>query len=192
MLRTGHTLVDEAAKHNVLPLDDRFRERFVVNAHRLHGVRKRYVLHGGMGHLPTEVAPDVRNRSYLTEADVDVGNDDEGVLIAHGDAASGYSLYLQDRRLVHDMNIGGEHVIVRSRAFVAPGKRRLGVRVRRPAETVLFASEFTLLIDGIPAGRIQSQLGFCITATVEDGIREIISALHHGVITDPQNPAYRN
>jgi len=40
--------------------------------------------------------------------------------------------------------------------------------------------------------KIQSQLGFGITATVEDGIREIIGALHHGVITDPQNPAYRN
>jgi len=63
-----------------------------------------------MGHLPTEVAPDVRNRSYLIEADVDVGKDDEGVLIAHGDAASGYSLYLQDGELVHDMNIGAAHV----------------------------------------------------------------------------------
>jgi arylsulfatase len=151
---------DEAAKHNVLPLDDRFRERFVVNADRLHGVRKRYVLHAGMGHLPTEVAPDVRNRSYLIEAEVDVRKDDEGVLIAHGDAASGYSLYLRDSQLVHDMNIGGEHVIVRSQAFVPPGKRRLGVRVRRLAETVPRTTEFTLLIDDIPAGCIQSQLAF--------------------------------
>ena len=30
---------DEAAKHNVLPLDDRFRERFVVKANRVHGAR---------------------------------------------------------------------------------------------------------------------------------------------------------
>jgi arylsulfatase len=41
-----------------------------------------------------------------------------------------------------------------------PGKRRLGVRVRRLRETVPPTSEFTLLIDGIPAGRVQSQLGF--------------------------------
>jgi hypothetical protein len=60
----------------------------------------------------------------------------------------------------HDMNIGGEHVIVRSQASVPPGDRRLGVRVRRLAETVPPTSEFTLLIDGIPADRIQSQLGF--------------------------------
>jgi arylsulfatase len=147
---------EEAAKHNVLPLDDRFRERFVV-ANRVHGLRKRYVFHAGMGHLPTEAAPDVRSRNYLIEADVHVGKSDEGVLIAHGDAASGYSLYLQGGHLVHDMNIGSEHVIVRSQALVPPGERRLGVRVHRLALTT---SEFTLLIDGMPTGRVQSQLGF--------------------------------
>jgi arylsulfatase len=147
---------EEAAKHNVLPLDDRFRERFVV-ANRVHGSRKGYVFHAGMGHLPTEAAPDVRSRNYLIEADAHVGKGDEGVLIAHGDAASGYSLYLQGGHLVHDMNIGSEHVIVRSQALVPPGERRLGVRVRRLALTT---SEFTLLIDGMPTGRVQSQLGF--------------------------------
>ena len=61
-----------------------------------------------------DVAPDVRSRSYLIEADVHIGEACEGVLIAHGDATTGYSLYLQSGHLVHDMNIGGEHVLVRS------------------------------------------------------------------------------
>ena len=151
---------DEAAKHNVLPLDDRFRERFVVNADRVHGARKRYVFHAGMGHLPTEVAPDVRSRSYLIDAEVHLGEADEGVLIAHGDAGSGYSLYLQGHHLVHDMNIGGEHVIVRSQVPVLRGEHRLGVRVRRVAEEVAPMREFTLLIDGKAAGCIRSRLGF--------------------------------
>jgi arylsulfatase A-like enzyme len=157
----------EAEKHKVLPLDDRFRERFVVNASRFHGARKRYVFHPGMGHLPTEAAPDVRSRSYLIEADVDVTAGCEGVLIAHGDATTGYSLYLRSGHLVHDMNVGGEHVLVRSAEPVPPGQRRLGVRVRRltreaqPTErTGPGISEFTLLIDGIPAGRTASRLGF--------------------------------
>jgi hypothetical protein len=56
-------------------------------------------------------------------------------------------------------------VIVRSAALVPPGKRRLGVRVRRLTPEVRSnagpgISEFTLLIDGIPAGCIQSPLGF--------------------------------
>ena len=158
---------EEAEKHKVLPLDDRFRERFVVNVNRFHGARKRYVFHAGMGHLATDVAPDVRSRSYLIEADVHIAEACEGVLIAHGDATTGYSLYLQSGHLVHDMNIGGEHVIVRSASPVSPGRRRLGVRVRRLTREVQSTmntgpgiSEFTLLIDGMPAGGIQSRLGF--------------------------------
>ena len=158
---------EEAEKHKVLPLDDRFRERFVVNATRFHAVRKRYVFHAGMGHLPNDVAPDLRSRSYLIEAHVQTGADSEGMLIAHGDATGGYSLYLQSGHLVHDMNIGGEHVIVRSDVPVSPGERRLGVRVLRltrepPVITAenLRLSEFTLLIDGVPAGRAESWLGF--------------------------------
>ena len=157
----------EAEKHQVLPLDDRFRERFVVSANRHHGARKRYVFHAGMGHLPSEVAPDARSRSYLIEADARVTAGCEGVLIAHGDATTGYSLYLRSGHLVHDMNVGGEHVLVRSAEPVPPGPRRLGVRVRRltreaqPTErTGPGVSEFTLLIDGIPSGRIESRLGF--------------------------------
>jgi hypothetical protein len=126
-----------------------------------------YVFHAGMGHVPTEVAPDVRSRGYLIEAHAQVGNGAEGVLIAHGDATTGYSLFLRGGRLLHDMNVGGEHVIVESGRLVPPGERRLGVRVRRLTRAEKPAmgtgpglSEFTLLIDGEPAGRIESKLGF--------------------------------
>jgi hypothetical protein len=158
---------EEAEKYNVLPLDDRFRERFVTNARRFHGGRRQYVMHAGMGHLPTEVAPDIRSRSYRIEADVHVTDTSEGVLIAHGDATTGYSLYVQSGHLIHDMNIGGEHVIVRSDTPILPGRRRLGVCVRRIAPTgsstenpIRGGSEFTLVIDGASAGRVRSQLGF--------------------------------
>ena len=42
----------------VLPLDDRFAPRFADNAKRFHGPRNRFVFHAGMGHVPTDVAPD--------------------------------------------------------------------------------------------------------------------------------------
>jgi arylsulfatase len=49
---------------------------------------------------------------------------------------------------------------VRSAEPVPPGLRRLGVRVRRLTREVSeCVSEFTLLIDGIPSGRISSRLG---------------------------------
>jgi arylsulfatase A-like enzyme len=160
----------QAEQNNVLPLDDRFAARFAVNAARFQGARKQFVFHAGMGHVPTDVAPDVRSRSYRIEADVGIDTAKaQGVLIAHGDATSGYSLYLQDGRLVHDVNIGGEHVIVRSDRAVPLGDHTLGVRVRRLTREAqpkmgvgMGLSEYTLLIDGEPAGAIQSRLGFAM------------------------------
>jgi hypothetical protein len=88
-------------------------------------------------------------------------------LIAHGDMTSGYSLYIKEGRLVHDLNIGGGHEIVISDRKVLAGARRLGVYVERlvrkepPAKGARTGvSAYTLLIDGEPAGSIETQLGF--------------------------------
>ncbi|PSO15229.1 arylsulfatase [Bradyrhizobium sp. MOS003] len=159
---------EEAEKHKVLPLDDRFGPRFAENAARFHGARHHFVFHAGMGHVPTDVAPDVRSRSYTIEAHVEIGEAGaDGVLISHGDATSGYSLYVSDGHLVHDLNIGGSHQIVRSDRKVPTGARRLGVHVERlvrkeaPAKgSRTGVTEYTLLIDGEPAGSLQTQLGF--------------------------------
>jgi arylsulfatase A-like enzyme len=159
---------EQAETHQVLPLDDRFGPRFAENAARFHGARNRFTFHAGMGHVPTDVAPDVRSRSYTIEADVEIGERGaEGVLIAHGDATSGYSLYVRDGHLVHDLNIGGGHEIVTSDRKLPSGAHRLGVRVerlRRQSEPAKGArtglSEYTLLIDGEAAGTLQSQLAF--------------------------------
>lgn len=158
----------EAEKHQVLPLDDRFGPRFAENAARFQGARNRFTFHAGMGHVPTDVAPDVRSRSYTIEADVEIGDGGaEGVLIAHGDATSGYSLYVRGGHLIHDLNIGGGHEIVASDRRIAPGAHRLGVRVERlvrqsePAKGARTGeSQYTLLIDGEPAGSLTTQLAF--------------------------------
>ena len=146
----------QAEKHQVLPLDDRFAERFAVNAKRFHGARKTFVFHRGMGHVPTDVAPDIRSRSYFIEAEARLAAGDEGVLIAHGDMTCGYSLFVRDGRLVHDMNIGGKHVTLTSDRPVEPGHRRLGVAVR-PGPG---GRRVVLMIDGTPAGELTTPLGF--------------------------------
>jgi arylsulfatase len=158
----------EAERHNVLPLDDRFGPRFAENAARFHGARHQFIFHAGMGHVPTDVAPDVRSRSYTIEAHVEIGDGGaEGVLIAHGDATSGYSLYIRDGLLVHDLNIGGGYEILRSDRRFAPGAHRLGLHVERLVRTEPPAkgartgfSKYTLLIDGEPVGSAQTQLAF--------------------------------
>jgi hypothetical protein len=155
------TMIEEwwrqAEKSKVLPLDDRFQQRFGDNAKRFHGPRKRFVFHAGMGHVPTDVAPDVRNRTYTIEADAHVdGPTTEGVLIAHGDATTGYSLYMKDGKLAYDMNIGGEHHLIVSDRPVQAGNRLLGVRMRRDKGRNLA----TLLIDGEAVGSFDTQHGF--------------------------------
>jgi arylsulfatase len=163
----------QAEAHQVLPLDDRFGPRFVESARRYHGPRNRFVFHAGVGHIPSDVAPDLRGRGYLIEAEVFIDRPDvQGVLIAHGDATSGYSLFVRDGRLVHDMNIGGQHHVLESDRPVPQGHCRLGIRVQAgplvpvppppaPMQAMVPAwREGTLLIDGEPAGSLRSQAGF--------------------------------
>ena len=147
----------QAEASKVLPLDDRFQQRFGDNAKRFHGPRKRFVFHSGMGHVPTDVAPDVRSRTYTIEADARIdGPTTEGVLIAHGDMTSGYTLYVKDGRLVHDLNVGGQHHIVTSDRPIPAGNRKLGFRMRRHKGK----GTGMLLIDGEPAGSLETEFGF--------------------------------
>ena len=119
---------EQATSYQVLPLDDRFAERFAENAERHLGQRTSFTFWAGMGHLPSDVAPDLRSRSYRLDALVEPTRPGVcGVLIAHGDATSGYSLYIDNGgHLVHDLNIGGSHQIVRSPEPVPEGSTSLG------------------------------------------------------------------
>ena len=82
---------------------------------------------------------------------------ERGVLLAHGDATSGYSLYLQDGRLHHTLNIGGQKTTVSSDGPVPAGATRLGVVSRRSDAG---PRTFTLTIDGAPAGEVTAVTGF--------------------------------
>ncbi|MCU0965946.1 MAG: arylsulfatase, partial [Burkholderiaceae bacterium] len=85
---------------------------------------------------------------------------------------SGYSLFIRDGKLVHDMNIGGQHHVVESDRPLPRGHCRLGIRVQAgplvpvpPPPAPMHAMvpawrEGTLLIDGQPAGSLRTQAGF--------------------------------
>ncbi|MFN0185592.1 MAG: arylsulfatase [Aquabacterium sp.] len=164
----------QAEAHQVLPLDDRFGARFAANALRYQGERRLFTFHAGMGHLPTDVAPDVRGRGYRIAAHVRVDDpaSANGVLLAHGDATSGYTLYLRDGHLVHDMNIGGVHHELVSPRPVAAGHQVLGLRmdmgpwVRLPNlppsvdPNVRASRTATLLHGDEPVGSLTARVGF--------------------------------
>jgi hypothetical protein len=80
-----------------------------------------------------------------------------GVLIAHGDATSGYSLFLRNGYLVHDLNIGGSHQIVMSDRRVTSGHHTLAFRMVRSAGDGPFPHGVgTLLIDDEPVGSMET------------------------------------
>ncbi len=162
----------EAEAHQVLPLDDRFGARFIESARRYHGARRHFVFHAGVGHIPTDVAPDVRGRGYRIEAEAFIDGDAQGVLIAHGDATCGYSLFIHDGHLVHDMNIGGHHQVLRSDRPVPPGHVRLAYVVQAgpsvpmpppPAPRQALVPSWrigTLFINDEAVGSLEMQTGF--------------------------------
>jgi arylsulfatase len=157
------TLIDmwweEADKHNVLPLDDRFAPRFAENAERHTGERKNFTFWRGMGHLPSDVAPDLRSRSYTISAYIDVPEDGcEGVLISHGDLTSGYSLFIRDGHLEHDLNIGGSHQMLKSDRPVPPGRHIVGVRMKRNGNE----GTLTMFIDDVVVGTMTTSNIFWI------------------------------
>jgi arylsulfatase A-like enzyme len=142
-----------AERYNVLPLDDRFGARFVEYAERHRNGRTSYVFWHGMGHIPTDVAPDLRSRSYTIRAHIDAPKGAEGVLVSHGDATSGYSLFIRNGHLEHDLNIGGSHQRVRSNRPI-PTNEPCTVAFRM--ERIGNAGLGTLLINDEPAGSFET------------------------------------
>lgn len=151
----------EAARYDVLPLDDRnvFSDRSAGSLRPgSPRNRRRYVYFGDMGHIPTETGPLTMNRSYTITARVHRRADDEGVLLANGNVDSGYVLYIKDRRLVHDYNYHGRHTVVTSDREVPTGECELRFDFVMapgpgPEGHIGAGGSGQLVIDGVPAGR---------------------------------------
>ena len=141
----------EAEAHQVLPLDDSFASRFAKNAARHHGNRSRYELWAGIGHIPTEVAPDIRSRSYRIHAEVEVpaGEPATGVLVAHGDSNSGYSLYFDDGHLVHHQNIGHNRQEISTPERIAAGRHTVSFVCNRAATPESELGTVALAVDDV-------------------------------------------
>ncbi|MEE6247852.1 MAG: sulfatase-like hydrolase/transferase, partial [Pseudomonadota bacterium] len=154
----------QAETNQVLPLDDRFAPRFAENAERHRGGRTHYAFWPGMGHLPSDVAPDLRSRSYRIDVDLEVLSDrDSGVLIAHGDATGGYSLYMDNGHLVHDLNIGGTHQLLTSPKPVLPGRRELAfVMQRQPQDDNSVIGRASLRVDDVEVAELSTNSIFTL------------------------------
>lgn len=100
----------EAAKHNVLPLDDRAAERADPDrAGRpllARGPRQR--LYSGIGRLNTFSLISIKNKSHHIGAEIVVPSGGcEGVIVAQGGLPGGWALYAKDNHLAYCYNFYG-------------------------------------------------------------------------------------
>ena len=162
--------LEEARKHNVLPLDDRRIERFNPDlAGRPTLVKgNSQLLFGGMGRLTESSLLNVKNKSYAVTAEVVVpGAGAEGVIIAQGGAFAGWSLYAKDGRPRYCYNLLGLHrFTIEGEAPIAPGKRQVRMEFAYDGGGLGKGGTVTLFVDGaeVGAGRVEGTIPMIFSA----------------------------
>ena len=156
----------EAARYQVLPLDDRMKERFnPAEAPRpdLLGERRSATLRSSMHGLREGVAPDVKNTSFTIAAEVTVPEEGaDGVLIAQGGRFAGWALYVKDGRPVYCHNVAGARTWVRGEQVVPAGDHVVGLELTYDGGGVGKGADIVLTIDGAAcgSGRLERTVGF--------------------------------
>jgi arylsulfatase len=99
----------EAGANQAFPLDDRSAVEILTTPRPEPAkARNRYVYYPGGAEIPENAAPNIRNRSYVIGAEVDLPDQEaQGVILAQGSRFGGHALYVKDRRLHHVYNFAG-------------------------------------------------------------------------------------
>jgi arylsulfatase A-like enzyme len=146
----------EAAKYNVLPLDDRRAERILAeSAGRptlVHGDRQ--LLYGGMGRLSESSIVSIKNKSHAVTAEIVVPEGGaQGVIVAQGGSIGGWSLYLKDGKPRYCYNLFGiQRFYVDSEREVPEGTHQVRMEFAYEGGGLGKGGEVTLYVDGVKAG----------------------------------------
>jgi arylsulfatase len=150
----------EAAKHNVLPLDDRRVERFNSDlAGRPTLIRgTSQLLFGGMERLTENCVLNLKNKSHAVTAEIVVtGGAANGVIVAQGGQFGGWSLYAKDGRLKYCYNLFGlERFYAPSSRPIPAGKHQVRMEFAYDGGGLGKGGNVTLFLDGerIGEGRV--------------------------------------
>jgi arylsulfatase A-like enzyme len=153
--------LEEARKHNVLPLDDRRIERFnaelVGRPELVKGNSQ--LLFGGMGRLTESSLINIKNKSHAVTAEVVVPEASaEGVIIAQGGAFAGWSLYTKDGRLKYCYNLLGlQRFTIEGDAVIPAGTHQVRMEFAYDGGGLAKGGTVTLYVDGevVGQGRVE-------------------------------------
>jgi arylsulfatase A-like enzyme len=148
--------LDEAHRHNVLPLDDRRVERFnadLVGRPQLVKGNSQ-LLFGGMGRLTESSVLNIKNKSHAVTAEIVVPETGaEGVIIAQGGAFAGWSLYAQSGRPKYCYNLLGlQRFKVEGDAAIPPGEHQVRMEFAYDGGGLAKGGAVTLYLDGAEVG----------------------------------------
>jgi arylsulfatase A-like enzyme len=150
----------EAVKYNVLPLDDRFAERanpqVAGRPALISGNSQR--IYRGMVRLTEESVLNIKNRSHAVTAQVTVPDGGaEGVVIAQGGQAGGWSLYVHQGALSYCYNFFGvDRFFVRASAPLPAGDHQVRFEFDYDGGGLAQGGTVTLFVDGdaVGSGRV--------------------------------------
>ncbi len=146
----------EAARHNVLPLDDRRVERFNSDlAGRPQLVTgNRQLLFGGMGRLSENSVIVLKNKSHAVTANVLVPEAGaNGVIIAQGGAFGGWTLYALDGKPAYCYNLFGlRRFKVYGDAVIPAGEHQLRMEFTYDGGGLGKGGTAALFVDGSKVG----------------------------------------
>ncbi len=96
----------EAARYNVLPLDDRSVQRFDVSLRPSYTAgRTQFTYYPGTARIPEGAAPDTKNKTHSITAQVQVPKGGaDGMLVTLGGRFGGWGLMVQEGKLVYVYN----------------------------------------------------------------------------------------
>jgi arylsulfatase len=164
----------EAGKYNVLPIDSRVQMRLADERPQLARERKRFVFYPGTSVVANAIAPQILNRRHSVTATVELTSGTEGVLVAQGGAAGGYSLYVKDRKLHYAYNfLGQKEFHVTSGAPLPTGRHELRFEFEPTGKPDLKAGKGAagraqLYIDG----KLAAQSDLAVTIPINIGLTE--------------------
>ena len=139
----------EAAKYNVLPLDNSKAERFDVSLRpSLTRGRTEFTYYPGMIR-PEGSAPDFKNKSYRITADVQIPEGGaEGLLMTQGGRFNGFGLYLlQSRPVFHYSLVGVNRTTLAAQDRLTSGKHTVTVDFKYDGGGIGKGGLVTLVVD---------------------------------------------
>jgi arylsulfatase len=160
----------EAVKYNVLPLDDRAAERanpdMAGRPQLVKGTRQ--LLFGGMGRLTESSVVNTKNKSHAITAELEIPESGaEGVIIALGGVAGGWSLYAKDGKPKFCYNFFGlDRYTVDGTIRIPAGKHQVRMEFAYDGGGIGKGGTVRLFVDGQPAGegRVEQTEPFVFSA----------------------------